>query len=857
MSSSQSYCGRCEGLAMLTPAEINNRPGLSAIAYRVGTHSQFKRSMLSALSDSQNSPLGGLSTRDDDDFSIALIDSAATVADVLSFYQERIANESYVRTATETTSLTELAFLAGYSPRPGVAASTYLAFTLEDSVGTPRKATLDIGIKVQSIPGEAEKPQIFETIEKIVARSEWNSLKAQTSKPQELTPLTTDLYFEGVDTNLHPGDALLLVADSRANYATTQDAQSLAKWDMMILQTITTNAEKNYTKASWEKADKELATLTVGEKIHAFALRQRAGLFGHNAPDPRLLNTTGTQLGDLITDGTWNDFEFEPDNPPNTIELDSVYPKILVGSWVVLKRNPSRIITLRKGNELTLHKGSDVDAVKEVNSELCQIVEVESPSVSKFALSAKISQIVPDITDELGYFGRRETVVFVQSEELIIADRPLLDPITGTSVTLSGPVDGLVKGRLVVAQGRDASTGQSIQEVVALAGVETDDADRTTLSFDPPLKKIYQLDGFSINANVAPATHGESVQELLGSGDNSQPFQRFTLRQPPLTYVASGTTTGVESSLRVYANELEWHEATMLFGHSGQDHIFSTRTDSIDRTTLQFGNGDLGARLPTGQFNLSAKYRRGIGLEGLVEKGQLSTLLTRPLGVKAVTNPTEGKGAQDPESQAEMKNNIPLRVMTLDRVVSLKDYEDFARSFAGIAKALATRTWNGHQPLVFLSVAGPNGASIEPTDPVYVNLVKALQDHGDPLASVQVQSFAKVLFRLACRVEADPDLLPEKVIVSIRTALTSKFSFEARAFGQPVALSEVIETVQSTPGVVGVTVDKLYIKDEDQKLNFLLATHLPHPNTDGSMAAAELLLLDPDPASLDQLVVTQ
>ena len=59
--------------------------------------------------------------RDDDDFSIALLDAWATVADVLTFYQERIANEAYLRTATERLSVLELARLIGYQLRPGVA----------------------------------------------------------------------------------------------------------------------------------------------------------------------------------------------------------------------------------------------------------------------------------------------------------------------------------------------------------------------------------------------------------------------------------------------------------------------------------------------------------------------------------------------------------------------------------------------------------------------------------------------------------------------------------------------------------------------------------------------------------------
>ena len=58
-----------------------------------------------------------MQTREDDDFSIALLDAWATVADVLMFYQERVANESYMRTATERFSLIELARLIGYQAR--------------------------------------------------------------------------------------------------------------------------------------------------------------------------------------------------------------------------------------------------------------------------------------------------------------------------------------------------------------------------------------------------------------------------------------------------------------------------------------------------------------------------------------------------------------------------------------------------------------------------------------------------------------------------------------------------------------------------------------------------------------------
>src|SRR5262249_32904512 len=136
-------CGCCLGLTSFTPVKLVNRPGLSAVAYRVGTQPLFKRSMLAALSSSAHRALASLTTRAGDDFCMALLDAWAWVADVLTFYQERIANESYLPTATERRSLLELARLIGYELGPGVAASAWVAFTLETAPGAPSRTVID------------------------------------------------------------------------------------------------------------------------------------------------------------------------------------------------------------------------------------------------------------------------------------------------------------------------------------------------------------------------------------------------------------------------------------------------------------------------------------------------------------------------------------------------------------------------------------------------------------------------------------------------------------------------------------------------------------------------------------------
>src|SRR2546423_15355513 len=141
-------CGCCEGISVETPETIANRPGLSAIAYRVGTHSRFRETLLARLSSSNQGALKKLTTRDPDDFSIALLDAWATVSDVLTFYQERIANEAYLRTARERLSLLELARLIGYELAPAVAAEALLAFTI-DAEATKDNVIVDPGTRVQ------------------------------------------------------------------------------------------------------------------------------------------------------------------------------------------------------------------------------------------------------------------------------------------------------------------------------------------------------------------------------------------------------------------------------------------------------------------------------------------------------------------------------------------------------------------------------------------------------------------------------------------------------------------------------------------------------------------------------------
>jgi hypothetical protein len=139
--------------------------------------------MLAALSDPDNASLAGLRTRNDSDFSIALIDAWALVADILTFYQERIANESWLRTALDQRSVMELSRLVGYRPAPGVSASAYLSFGLDTAPGSPDNVLIPAGSRVQSVPGPGESPQTFETSQDLTAHVAFNAIPAKTTVP--------------------------------------------------------------------------------------------------------------------------------------------------------------------------------------------------------------------------------------------------------------------------------------------------------------------------------------------------------------------------------------------------------------------------------------------------------------------------------------------------------------------------------------------------------------------------------------------------------------------------------------------------------------------------------------------------
>ncbi len=876
--------GFLQGRVPGTPLDINNRMGLPAVSYRMGEYAHFRASLVAGLSSAAHPALAGLRTRDTDDYTLALLDAFACTADVLTFYQERIANESWLRTATERVSLQEMAKLIGYQLRPGLAAETWLSFALESPrqppvpqqanapaqepgafvTGIPAVVHLAQGLKLQSLPGPGEAPQIFETVEAISARPEWNAVRPWLSATSKPAFGDRDAWLQGVRTSLKPGDALLFVGPEFEAQPTSDN-----HWDFRLLSAVEPDPANDRTHVRWGRPLGSLAPRSSpSASPRVFALRKRAAVFGHNAPMWAAMNDSfqrgysaaqGDALGNNWPAFTISPSGFAASSSGGFVDLDGLQPDATPGGYAVLA----------KGAFNSPGEGASA----ETYVELYQVRSAAEVSRAEFALSAKVTRLALR-GQNLGtkfYNHVRETSVFVQSEELALAPRPVHTVVQGDQLPLAllavgalpgdqagAPACVLLPGRRLVVNGDAVSTGapcsHQAQIVSVLAG-----ASSTVLTISPPLPAALRRASVVVHLNVALASHGESVAQILGAGDASQVFQRFEIKRQPLTYRSAANSLGANSELTIRVGDVAWTQRNSLFGAALGERAYTVASDVQGQLWVQFGDGVRGARLPSGVNNIRASYRQGIGQAGNVAAGQITQLLSRPLGLKSVANPLPALGGTDAEPAEWARRSMPLGTRTLGRAVSLLDYEDFALGFTGIAKAQARVLQLAAGSTIAITVAGQGGAAVPTASPVWANLLAALKAGGDPHVSVSLLGFEATTFRLGLKVKRHVDYELGPLLVAVESALRAHFSFEARGLAQPVFASEVVAVAHGVPGVVAVDLDFLYggsapASQTTRSLQpRLLAQHMRVSTGASLVRALPAQLLTLDPAPFDRL----
>ncbi len=937
------------------PKRPDNRPGLDQIAYRITRHGQSFDRMTWNIPRQKGPgapasyPLTALRTRDLDDPTISLIDAWAMAADVLSFYSERVANEGYIATATQRRSVLELARMIGYELSPGVAASTHLAFHVEDADDPYRTVAVAPGVQAMSIPAKKDElPQIFETLEEITARAEWNAIHARTERPQNLVLYTNPddpedarngtLYLfdldgsfgpntlvdpdlltleEGADlTGYHPlsrridlaGALADRIADSQTNdqispaiYALPVDEICLTglglnlkpgtrvlavgqgtgevtalplrvvsaeedrpfgltrvvltkngkppekvrkspfftfafllpgimpdkKVPLDTAQLQTTVRGKSWTgdglsalvqSQNWQRT-KVMTLLAVllfpkqpkdDTDLGFFAMRDSAGFFGNTAP---LWDTLDYGEG---SKGPYKNKNWDNVLGTNTIWMDGLQnlysgeaqaylereiKEIQPGGWAILESPKGDTLGLR-----VTHAAAESRADYAITGKAMGL---------GFETAAGKELELGDSSDATIYnnFRFRGAQLFAVSQHLPQSGVPLSKELeqASTSVELDGLYLDLERGRPVSifgarldAEGINGRETQIIREIQHVDGV-------TRLLFEGETAYRYDRTTVRINANVAAASHGERVQEDLGSGDARLSFQTFTLSKPPLTYVSAVNASGRASTLEIRVDGILWSEIPALGQAGPEDAVYELRQSNDGKSHVRFGDGRTGRRLPTGELNVTASYRSGLGISGEVGAEAISQLKTRPLGIKSVVNPSPATGSGDPETLENARVNAPAAVKTLGRIVSLTDYQDFALNFAGIGKAQVRQLWSLQDKVVHLTIAPENDSELSESDTLITNLQEAVEKVRDPARPVVIQPYTRRLFTLTARLDIDPAYLLADVENAARLHLETSFGYNSRDLAQPVSAAEVIAALHDVAGVVSADLDSLAV----------------------------------------------
>jgi predicted phage baseplate assembly protein len=974
-------CGCCEGHA--APAPVRNDPGLPALRYRVDTQPGFYARMLESLplahadpsQPDSPQPLARLLSRSSDDPTVGFVDACSCVADVLTFYEERIANEGFLRTATERRSVLELARTIGYELKPGVAASVYLSFIVEDVPGAPGVCTLAAGTPVQSVPSQGKLPQVFETSADLVAHAEWNALVPRQLRPADMAIIdVTDagatrkalvllgssgsfppdtlhlhqglinkdlfhldpglvadqsvdaievgrVYFTDAATGIAAGDLLLFVGKRggdlvklvlRAVAVVAEPALKRVRVDVEALpdpaQTLpptvvawsvpyavkpnltfakpqiatvgftSSGLAASVTSQAWRESDlkamigmqgwseanlvKAITTPPgappIAPEAGAFAFGAKLAFFGNNAPKWAILpNSTSTN--DTAYKAGWDKGDSDgtsannPLSAPRTIWTDSQGQNVSPSAY--LERAVAGV-----------SRGSwAVFDAPEAKAEVYGVFDARETSRADYGLSGRAMALT--LATDSGAartskpstaFPFRSTTAYVASKKLALADLPIDAPIAAgdTSIELDRMVIGLAIGQPIALTGKRSDLpGVDAAEVAVLADIIHANG-RSTLMLQKGLEYSYVRGSLAISANVVHATHGETVNEVLGNGDASVANQSFILKKPPTTFLSAPTARGIVSTLEVRANGVRWDELPSLYDAAPDQPVYTTSIDNDANMRVTFGDGMRGARLPTGTVNVAARYRSGIGPDGEVAAGAVSMLRAMPLGLRGVTNPIAASGSEAPEKLADARRNAPLTLLTFERVVSLLDYENYARAYPGIGKARGDVLWINCASRVHLTVAGATGGM--PGADVLDHLRASIARASDPSQRFTAAPYAQRYFSLSAAIAVDTRYRFNDVQANVATALLAAFGFDARDLGQSVTAAEIMALMHTLPGVIAVDIVELLPygngpQPADPALDAVPAFGARYDAATAAQVPAELLLINPASLTLTEM----
>jgi hypothetical protein len=758
-----TQCCPCDVLKHPGKPEIP--AGLSALPRQLAGFAEYRLAM---LRDIPTYPaLAQWRARQGDDLGLMLMEMWAYMLDILSFYDERIANETYLRTALQQHSLHQLVGLIGYRPRPALAATVMLAAIADghQPVVLPPRT----GFRSDAFDGEP--PQIFET-----------------ELEQTAYAVLNEWSLAPVRAPLPKNDDLLLDLGS-AQLA--KDQIALLRWGEQlhagkVIETTITKALDSNSYLKVEMSPSPALDLTIPlDAIEVLTPIHSAALNLSRGPITLPVNPGATefaagglnyQAGAITTTRT-------------RLILDTVYTDFAEDAPIIVQR----------GNE---YHPTIIQSVAEY-----QVAVSEDDNAP--TLPATGIGIDPPLPDNWIETLSRLKVHFQMTQAgtpTQVAKTQLDAPdFVAPGVAIEGLNDPLPDDIPSVAQLflQDANDNGLLAE--GTVTITPDGEGHVQLEADTPTFQPLLRPTVKVYANVIAASRGESVlDEVLGSGNAAQAFQSFQLRKSPLTYLNDpAAPEGRRSTLSVRVNGFLWTEVPSFFGFGPQDEVYIVRQNDQQETTLTFGDGQTGARIPTGINNVTATYRFGAGA-AKPPAGTIGQLAKPVTGLQRVVNPVAAGGGKDSDQPDEIRANAPSSALLLGRAISLPDFEALAREFGGVINAKAGWAWEHRQQRAvvkvwFIADGGDIAGDLQ-------TFLIGQAEPNTPL--VATEATAQAPSDLVINLEVDLRANTEMVIEAVRQTLTNEktglLSLAQIPIGAPLFRSRLFEAILGVNGAQSV-----------------------------------------------------
>lgn len=789
------------------PRQIDNRPGLPRIDYRIGRYPEVRAHLFAQLDAAP--VLSAWTHRGTDDPGIALLEADAVVIDILTFYQSLYANEAWLRTATLRDSVADIVRLGGYRLAPGVAGEATFALKLKGNV--PVEVPLGFGLKAQ-IEG-SDKPVEFETDGAIEA---WPALgEFSLYRPEYVPPLGAGAQVLCVDDpglSIKPQDRLLVgqcVPDGTAN-------ARIADPEIVVVESVWVEFDRTCLRLK-----SPLRRTTALARLRAFPLGESLRHFGHNAAEavatvsaqgvPSQRAISFARRGDAVTGA-----DVFPALAANAFALDRAFDKIQPGDSVLVQGRFAASASAASGQRLTL--------LRQVNEAEVRSLRWGSSSGAGTVLTLGQALLGTVGSTSYPYMDVRDLgllQVIAPAFDVHAAPQPVA-AAQGDLLRYFGPTlparalrgrrlmlayaDGRVDERVVQASSAVAATTDATlpawHEVRLSAPVAHADFDAAQ-----PTTRVL--------GNLVDASQGKTVAlSPIGSGDARVSFQTVALPKSPLTWRFDGAREPAQQpALEIFVDGTRWQQVDTMFNAAADARVYVVREGADGKTFVQFGDGQTGARAPSGRDNIQARYRTGIAAHGAMKKDTQPQAASRLPNLDKVWLPGPVDTGAPAEDAANAREAAPVRLQSLGRLVSLADHEAEALMLPGVVKASARWDAPDGVPAVVLTVLTASGNDAD-LAAVRTAVAAAQRCRGAGRHPLRVWRGERRWIYLRAQVAHDGQRESTALEADLRRALgvtglgangvdasDGLFGIDVRDFHRNVHRSEIIAALQNVAGV--------------------------------------------------------